>query len=262
MKNFQGKMELMTQEQIVTRGSIVIFILSILLLICLFATATLAYFAGKQTSDMTLILGGPVRITIRDNKYKETIGDGNLVMNIKTDSTELLPGMGIDMQAIAYVTSSQINATRALLRARLDIDVRNLTTAQEQEVEAMIRSALANCLTYREDGVQDGWVLFDDGNYYYCSKDKVKDPSNNQEYIEVMSIDTSDEGNNITFINGTFQFPTKYYTNQYAHAEITFNLRFEAIQETLVDENGDRIPNTIFNVKSVLDSVDWSKHND
>ena len=119
-----------------------------------------------------------------------------------------------------------------------------------------------NCLTYREDGTQDGWVLFDDGNYYYCSKDKVKDPSNNQEYIEVMSIDTSDEGNNITFINGTFQFPTKYYTNQYAHAEITFNLRFEAIQETLVDDNGDRIPNTIFNVKNVLDSVDWAKHND
>ncbi len=261
-KNIRKNGKIMTQEQRVTRGSIVIFILSILLLICLFATATLAYFAGNQTSDMTLILGGPVRITIRDNKYQETIGDGNLVMNIKTNSTELLPGMGIDMQAIAYVTSSQINATKALLRARLDIDVRNLTATQEQEVEAMIRSALANCLTYREDGVQDGWVLFDDGNYYYCSKNKVKDNKNGQEYIEVMSINTSDEGNNITFINGTFQFPTKYYTNQYSHAEIVFNLRFEAIQETLVDENGERIPNTIFNVKNVLDSVDWSKHND
>lgn len=252
----------MTQEQRITRGSIVIFILSILLLICLIATATLAYFAGAQTSDMTLILGGPVRITIRDNKYNETIGDGNLVMNIKTNSTELLPGMGIDMQAIAYVTSSQFNATKALLRASLEISVRNLTTTQEQEVEAMIRSALAKCLTYREEGVQDGWVLFDDGNYYYCSKTKMKDPSNNQEYIEVMSIDTSDDGNNVTFINGTFQFPTKYYTNQYSHADITFNLRFEAIQEVLVDDNNERIPNTIFNVKKVLDSVNWDKHND
>jgi len=252
----------MTQEQKVTRGSIVIFILSIVLLICLIATATLAYFAGNQTSDMTLILGGPVRITIRDNRYNETIGDGNMVMNIKTNSTEVLPGTGIDMQAIAYITSSQLNATKALLRARLDIQVLNLTPAQELEVETMIRKSLADCLTYRIDGVQDGWIMFDDGNYYYCSKDKKFDTSTNQDYIEVMAINTSDEGNNVTFINGTFQFPTKYYTNQYSHAEIVFTLRFEAIQEVLVDENGDRIPNTIFNVKNVLDSVDWSKHND
>ncbi len=251
----------MTQEQRITRGSIVIFILSILLLICLFATATLAYFAGNQTIDKTLILGGPVRVTIRDNKYNETVGDGNLVMNIKTNSAELLPGMGIDVQAIAYLTSSQINATRALLRAILEVEVHNLSVTQEQEVEEMIRSSLAKCLTYREDGVRDGWVLFDDGNYYYCSKDKLLDTASNQEFIEVMPIDTSDEGNNITFINGTFQFPSKYYTNTYAHAEIVFTLRFEAIQEVLVNEDGDRIPNTIFNVKNVLDTVDWVKHN-
>ena len=48
------KMEKMTQEQRVTRGSIIIFILSIILLGCLCLTATLAYFAGQQTSDMTL----------------------------------------------------------------------------------------------------------------------------------------------------------------------------------------------------------------
>ncbi|MGN0960734.1 MAG: hypothetical protein ACI4PF_00875 [Christensenellales bacterium] len=251
----------MTQEQKITRGSIVIFILSILLLICLCVTATLAYFAGSQTSDTTLILGGPVRVTIRDNQYNETIGAGNLVMKIKTNREELLPGMGIDMQTIAYVTSSQINSTRALLRAKLDINVRNLTTEQEKEVEQIIRDALARCLTYREDGVKDGWVLFDDGNFYYCSKNKIIDENTKQEYIEMLSIDTSDEGNNITFINGTFQFPTKYYTNQYANAEIVFNLRFEAIQEVIVNEDGDRIPNTIFNVKNVLDGVDWDKHN-
>ena len=51
------------------------------------------------------------------------------------------------------------------------------------------------------------------------------------------------------------------YTNIYANVDITFNLTFQAIQDQLVDENGDRIPNTIFNVKKVLDSVDWQKHN-
>lgn len=249
----------MTQEQRITRGSVTIFILSIVLLICLCVTATLAYFAGSQTNKTTLILGGPVRVTIRDNQFNETLGKGNLVMRIKTNRETLLPGMGIDMQTIAYVTSSQINSTRALLRAKMDITVNNLTIEQEKEVEDMIRDALAKCLTYREENVRDGWVLFDDGNFYYCGKTKAM--YNNQQYIEMLPIDTSDQGNNITFINGTFQFPTKYYTNQYSNAEITFNLTFEAIQEVIVDESGDRIPNTIVNVKNVLDSVDWDKHN-
>lgn len=253
----------MTQEQKITRGSVVIFILSIILLLCLAVTATLAYFAGSQTSDTTLILGGPVRVTIKDRQANETIGDGNLVMKIKTNREELLPGMGIDMQAVAYVTSSQINSTNALLRAKLDIQVHNLTTAQEQEVEQMIRDSLAQCLTYREDTTQDGWVLFDDGNFYYCSKDKYVDPETKQEYIIMKPINTSDKGNNIAFINGTFQFPTKYYTNVYSHAEIVFNLRFEAIQDRFTNEEGtDFIPNTIFNIKNILDGVNWETHND
>lgn len=255
----QGKWE-MTQEQKITRGSIVIFILSILLLVCLCVTATLAYFAGSQTSDITLILGGPVRVSMLDRDFNETPGLGKLKMTIKTGSEELLPGMGIDMQTIAHITSSQGYSTSALLRAKLDITVHNLSATEEKEVETIIRNALANCLEYREEGVKNGWVLFDDGNFYYCSKDKATDGDGN-EYIEMYTISTSDEGTNVTFINGTFQFPSKYYTNQYSHAEITFNLTFEAIQAHFQDDDGNDIPNTIFNVKNILDNVDWEKHN-
>lgn len=254
-------MEKITPEQRITRGSVVIFILSIILLLCLCLTATLAYFAGSQKSDMILILGGPVRVTIKDNNYNETIGQGNLVMNIKTGSEKLLPGMGIDMQAIAHITSSHIDSTRALLRARLDVEVSKLTATQGREVEQMIRDEMIKCLTYRQDGIRDGWVLFDDGNYYYCSKDKEYDDINQQQAIVLLPIDTSDEGNNIAFINGTFQFPTKYYTSEYAHAEIKMELTFEAIQEVLVNDKGERIPNTIFNVKNILDKVDFDYHN-
>ena len=55
-------------------------------------------------------------------------------MKIKTDRTELLPGMGIDMQAIAFVTSSQLNSTKALLRAILDVSVNNLSEQQEKKL--------------------------------------------------------------------------------------------------------------------------------
>lgn len=249
----------MTQEQKITRGSIVIFILSIVLLVCLCVTATLAYFAGSQTSDMTLILGGPVRVSMIDRNFQEQ-GHGNLVMRIKTDRTELLPGMGIDMQTIAHITSSHNYSTSALLRAKLDITVSNLSAEDEKEVETIIRNSMASCLNYRETGVKDGWVLFDDGLFYYCSKDKAIGDGG-AEYIVMATIETSDEGSNITFINGTFQFPTKYYTNQYSHAEITFTLTFEAIQAHFQNDEGKDIPNTIFNVKPILDSVDWSAHN-
>ena len=256
----------MTQEQRINRGTIIIFVLSIILVLCLCVTATLAYFAGTENSNTTLIMGGPVRVSMVNKEYSETYGKGNLVMNIKGSREELLPGIGIDMQAIAKITSSDINPTSALLRAILEVEVIGLSPNLAQHVEDIIRADLAKCLTFRidssEQGARDGWVMFDDGNYYYCSQNKVIDSVTNQEYVALKPISTSSVGNNITFINGTFQFPTQAYTNKYADVEIIFTLTFQAIQDQLVNENGDRIPNTIFNVKQVLDGVDWDKHSD
>jgi len=256
----------MTQEQRINRGTIIIFVLSIILVLCLCVTATLAYFAGNQTSNTTLIMGGPVRVSMVNKDYEETYGKGNLVMNLKANRQELLPGIGIDMQAIAKLTSSDINPTSALLRATMDVEVIGLNPSLALHVEDMIRADLGKCLTYRidstEQGARDGWVMFDDGNYYYCSQNKYIDPTTSEEYITLKPISTSSIGNNITFINGTFQFPTQAYTNRYADVEIIFTLTFQAIQDQLVNNDGDRIPNTIFNVKQVLDGVDWEKHND
>lgn len=255
----------MTQEQKITRGSVIIFVLSIILLLCLCVTATLAYFAGNQVTNTTLIMGGPVRVSMVDSTYQDISGQGNLVMNLKSTKDTLLPGMGIDMQAIAKLTSSDINSTPALLRAILDVEIHGISDSLAREVESQIRKSISDCLTFRIDssqpGARPGWVQFDDGHYYYCSQNKVKDPKTNEEYIELEAHSTSQTGANVTFINGTFQFPYKAYTNQYSDIDITFNLRFQAIQDKIVNEAGERIPNTIFNVKQVLDNIDWNKHN-
>jgi len=255
----------MTTEQKISRGTVIIFLLSILLLLCLCTTAVLAYFAGSQTANTTLIMGGPVRVSMVNKDFEETYGEGDLVMNLKSSRQELLPGMGIDMQAIAKITSSDVNSTRALLRAILDLKITGLSDALAKEVEIQIREALGKCLTSRIDSAQDdarpGWVKFDDDNYYYCSQYKEVDEITGQEYLVLAPIEADSSGNNITFINGTFQFPYKAYTNKYADIEIEFSLKFQAIQEQLTDDNGNRIPNSIFNVKSVLDKVDWDKHN-
>ena len=254
----------MTQEQKINRGTIIIFVLSIILVLCLCVTATLAYFAGNQEANTTLIMGGPVRVSMVNKEYEETYGQGNLVMNIKGNRQEILPGIGIDMQAIAKLTSSDINPTSALLRAKLDVEVIGLNATLAKHVQNIIRTDLGKCLTFRVDssqqGARDGWVMFDDGNYYYCSQNKVVDPVTNQEYIAMKPISTSSVGNNITFINGTFQFPTQAYTNRYADVEIIFTLTFQAIQDQLVNDNGDRIPNTIFNVKQVLDDLGYCQY--
>ena len=83
------------------------------------------------------------------------------------------------------------------------------------------------------------------------------DEKTNQEYIALKPISTSSIGNNITFINGTFQFPTQAYTNKYADVEIIFTLTFQAIQDQLVNSDGDRIPNTIFKLYLFL----WTSSN-
>lgn len=254
----------MTQEQRINRGTVIIFVLSIVLVLCLCVTATLAYFAGNQKSNTTLIMGGPVRVTMVNNDFEDTVGEGKLVMNIKSNRETLLPGMGIDMQAIAKLTSSDINPTKALLRAILDIDVIGLNTQMAKEVEYIIRRDLADCLAYRidqsEPGARDGWVMFED-DYYYCSQTKEVDPETGNEYVALAPIATNSAGNGKSFINGTFQFPTQAYVNKYANVEIIFTLTFQAIQEVLVNDEGERIPNTIMNVKNVMDSVNWEKHN-
>ncbi|MBE5739032.1 MAG: hypothetical protein E7354_04835 [Clostridiales bacterium] len=260
----------MTQEQRITKGTIIIFIMSILLLVCLCVTATLAYFAGNQQNKTTLIMGGPVRVTMVDDNYSDTIGQGKLTMDLNSTRDKLLPGMGIDMQAIAKVTSSDINSTPALLRAILEIDVKGVNAHLADEIEYLIQDAMTSCLTTRIDSsspnARDGWVPFESPKYgivyYYCSQTRGVIEETNEEFIEVKAIPTSAIGNNITFINGIFQFPYKFYTNKYSDVEIIFNLRFQAIQDKLVDENGERIPNTIFNVQEILDNqVDWETHN-
>lgn len=267
VKNGKWKM---TQAQRITRGTIIIFILSILLLVCLCVTTTLAYFAGKQTNNTTLILGGPVRVTMLNGKYDETIGQGNLVMDITSDRTVLLPGMGIDMQAIAKVTSSDINSTPALLRAILDIDVTGVNAQYADEIRYQIQTEMNKCLYTRVDSSyeqsHDGWVAFTSPKYgvcyYYCDEQMGVDENTGEQFIEVKSIPTSAIGSKVTFINGIFQFPYRFYTNKLSDVNITFTLRFQAIQDQLVDENGDRIPNTIYNVQEVLDNyVDWEYHN-
>ena len=140
----------MTQEQKITKGTIIIFVLSIVLLICLCATAVLAYFAGSQENKTTLIMGGPVRVSLVDKDYEDSSGQGNMVMTIKAgqgmdSQTTLLPGMGIDMQAIAKITSSDINATNALLRAILTIEVSGLKDNLAADVEKQIRESPLLC---------------------------------------------------------------------------------------------------------------------
>lgn len=256
----------MTQEQRINRGTIIIFVLSMILLACLCVTTTLAYFAGKQTNNTTLILGGPVRVSIIDNENNNTYGQGNLVMNIKGGREHLLPGIGIDMHAIANVTSSKNNPTNALLRAILDIDIiGNLNDYERANVEGMIRHQVSKSLTLRIDskqqGARDGWVYHSDGCYYYCSQTALINEVG-QEVIVLAPIITNELGLGVPFINGTLQFPTKPYTNEYADIELTFTLKFQAIQESLVDEDHNRIPNTIENVGKILDELDWSTHND
>ena len=104
-----------------------------------------------------------------------------------------------------------------------------------------------------EENPRDGWVYYD-GDFYYCSQEKVDND------IVLQPIVTNSEGQKIAFLQGIFAIPTTL-TNDYSALDITITLTFQAIQEVLVDDDGNRMKNTISNVKSVLDSLtdeDWA----
>lgn len=259
----------MTQEQRINRGSIVIFILSIVLILCLTVTATLAYFAGDDTSSTTLVIGGPVTVKMFDGDDDEEYGAHNLVMGI-TDSYNVRPGMGVDIRTSARVYSSNTDPNDALLRAVININVEStgnpfvsdstLEMVKLTLPQMIVENMMTN-LYERVDSTQvasrDGWV-YHDGAFYYCSQDRDEDGD-----IVLKSIITNADGQKIQFMDGIFLLPTTM-TNDYSCLKVTITLTFQAIQSVLFDDNGREMKNTISNVKSVLDAFtdeDWDNHN-
>ena len=259
----------MTQEQRINRGSIVIFILSIVLILCLTLTATLAYFAGSDVSNTTLVIGGPVTVTMVDGNNQQEYGANKLVMGIRSDTVDLRPGTGIDLRASAMVWSSDIDPTPALLRAVISVSVEStgnpfVSQATMNKVKetlpGLIRESMMTNLDARVDstevGPKPGWVFFD-GAFYYCSEER--DGTD----IMMEPIVTNASGRKIKFLDGVFLMPTTL-TNDYSNLAITITLTFQAIQEVLKDDNGKTIKNSIENVKEVLDAFtddDWDRHN-
>lgn len=261
MKHIKDKM---TQEQRATRGSIVIFILSIVLILCLTLTATLAYFAGEDTSSTTLVIGGPVTVGLYDGEDNKRYGSEQLVMGL-TDASKVKPGMGIDISASARVFSSDIDPTEAILRAVVGIEVNyshNMFISQAtldyvtRSLPSLIKSNMLPVLHNRIDASRmdgrDGWVYYE-GDFYYC-KAELEDNE-----IVLSPIVTNSEGKKVWFMQGVFAMPSTL-TNDYSALSIKITLTFQAIQKVLVDDDGVRMKNTLHNVKTVLDSFtedDW-----
>ena len=258
----------MTQEQKAARGSIIIFVLSIVLILCLSVTATLAYFAGEDTSVTTLVVGGPVTVGLFDGNDNRRYGAEELVMGL-TDASSVKPGMGIDLSASARVYSSDIDPTEAILRAIIGVEVNhsnNMFISQatldyvKRSLPDLIKNNMLPILHNRIDSSRmdgrDGWVYYE-GDFYYCSAEMEDNE------IVLKPIVTNSEGQKVWFMQGVFAMPSTI-TNDYSALSVTITLTFQAIQKVLVDDDGVRMKNTLHNVKTVLDAFteeDWAKQN-
>lgn len=260
----------MTLEARVKRGSTIIFILSMLLIACLIVTSTLAYFAGKDESKKVLMVGGPVRVELRDRGDTRTTGSGQLKMSI--DYAYSLPGMGVDLQAVAHLSSTAktdtTNPTNALLRAIVDVKVSNILHSEgvsdeviSAEIKAMMINSIDEVLVHRVEGVQDGWVRYTDNNFYYCDKN-LEESNVVMKSIEYTAVSGGMTTADITLVNGTFLMPRKDMVNRHSETDLIIIIRFEALQNKLPDADGNRIPNTIYNAKNIFDGINWGIHND
>lgn len=221
-------------------GAFALVALCLMLGIFLSVGATIAWFAGSDTANSTMFLGGPVNVVLTNSEGTITSGDNTLTTTIARSA--LLPGMAIDFQALAKVTSTDANPTPALLRAKVTCVVQNDTAGV---VNNALNDEIVRVITMRTNST-DGWLK--NGDYYYWCSAGTGEAGN----AVMADIATSSAGTSITFINDRIILPGKEITNASADSEVTFTVLFEAVQAFLPDSTGVDQAHTITNADKVF----------
>ena len=124
---------------------------------------TLAFFFASDYASSTVKMSGKVAIEAvgAGNTTIEDTYKSNLVINMDSYK-KLIPGMELEMPANCKVYKS---TTKPLLRAKLDIDMINMTNYEEYTEDLSIVQDMFGQMT---DAIEsNGWYLHTDSYFYY-----------------------------------------------------------------------------------------------
>jgi hypothetical protein len=215
----------------------------------LFVGVTLAFFASSDFANSNITMSGKVQIEAvgRGDLTVEDTASCNLEIYLDDTYEVLIPGMPIDLPANCKVMQS---TTSPLLRAKLEV---LLTNSQEDETEHEDAMNVAqNMNTQLLTMIKaNGWHAHTDGYLYYIGTSPIYNSGGKPLLFEV---NVTDGPVVVDFINDTIEFPT-FVDETYSGFGIKFKITFQAIQNYIPDEYGDRLENTIENSIDIFETI-------
>lgn len=224
-----------------------VFLVCILCALSLLVMTTIAFFYHDDWGNNNVQTSGPVNILAvgtGDNSIEDT-NTSNLVVDIGEEYDVLIPGMPIYITANCKVFKSN---THPLVRAKFSMTFEDNSSGETFNEETSLGSSSLDIgdkiITQIDDEITDnGWYLHTDGFYYYIGTDTT--PSGADTIIKEVDF-PEDKDRVVKFIDSEFKFPSDT-TALYSGLGVKFDITFQAIQNFIPDDNGDKLPNTITN---------------
>lgn len=185
------------------------------------------------------------------NSIEDDLESSRLEIFLSNGYTVLIPGMDIEANANVKVYKS---STSPLIRAKFSVVLYD--EYGNEMGSALDPSNLMGNLEYQlnEIIVNTGeWYRHTDSYYYY-----VGDNSTDGEDTLLKEIDVTARDKIIHFINEPFKFPD-WVTSDYSGFRVKFVITFQAIQNYIPDNSGNRMTNTIANSQKIFSNLEDSK---
>ena len=213
-------------------------------------SVTLAFFSSDDFASKFLGISGKVRITAvgKGTEYADIEDTDTLCkLNIELDRgyDVFIPNMPVSAIVNCKVTRS---TTKPLLRAFFNMSVIDMDTGLEDtenaDIFSSIQSQLHDIITKDND-----WYFHTDGYYYYA----IDASSNLGGNTVLKEIDATSSDAIVPFIDESFIFPSSV-TSDYSGLGIKISITFQAIQNYIPDDNGQKLPNTITNSLKIFNN--------
>jgi len=245
----------------VSLGLIVIIALAFVL----FVSLTIAFFYNDDYATSKIGMSGKVKIeAVGEGEAYNSIEDthtSNLVITLGNGYDVLIPGMEVDINANCKVYKS---TTKPLLRAKLEFLVTDNVTGSESDGTGFEGGQIGSTdLVVAEISGQliseirrNKWYLHTDGYYYYLGDVDQGSAEYGDQKMQEVAV-TSGDFVVIDFLSEPFTFPTQI-DSSYSGFGVQFKITFQAIQNYIPDENGNKKSNTITNSITIFDQLHLS----
>lgn len=239
------------------KKGIILYIISIFMAVLI--GLTLAFFANSDFATSLLGMSGRVKITAvgRGDTYQsieDKDGISNMLIYLQDGYQVLIPGMEIDAQVNVKVHKS---TTKPLIRAKFSLELYDNNgvaynpIADSDNIVGDLEYQLNNCIESLGD-----WYKHTDNYYYYVGDNEISTPASNTILKEV---DATTSDTIVHFINSPIKFPT-FVSSNYSTFGVKMIVTFQAIQNYIPDDAGQKIDNTITNSLKIFSSIFDAKY--